>query len=1535
MDDVSQVGRENVVGAVLVVGGGISGMQASLDLAEAGYKVHMVETKSAIGGHMAQLDKTFPTNDCAMCTISPRLVDTGRHLDVDILTDSEVTGLDGEAGNFTATIRTRPRYIDVDICNGCGECAEVCPVPVSNPFNKGLGTRQAAYKLYPQATPDAFAIDKAGVAPCRDACPAGQRAQGYISLINAGQYAEALRSIKADNPFPAICGRICNAPCEDACTRGKVDEPVAIRALKRFVTDTVYAEPRVAPGPVPRKYAERIAVIGAGPCGLTAAQDLCMAGYGVTVFESLPVAGGMLRVGVPEYRLAADIIDREIQDILDLGVELRLNTPVESLDDLFADGFDAVLIAVGAHEGVRLGIPGSDLDGVLINTRFLRDVRLSEHGGVDGGEPVTNPRSHVDGKRVVVVGGGDVAIDVARTAVRLGAASVDMAVRGSSGRMPATDQEIRGADEEGIAMHVGLNFMRVVDDGTGRVAGLECQRVARFETDADGRRQAIIEDGSEHVMPADVLIFSVGQKAGLAFIPDDAGVGIDASRTIAVAPNTYATDRAGVFAAGDSVSGTAFVIDAVAGGHDCAGAIERFLRGKEMDPGAQPKPPLAEIEQVELDARLDRGEIAPTPRVPMPEIDLEQRLQGFGEIETGYDEAEARAEAARCLDCGICSECLRCSDICGVGCIDHNMVEKTRTIDVGAVVLAPGYQTFQAELSEEYGYGRYDNVVTSLQYERLLSVSGPTEGHVQRPSDGATPKKIAFLQCVGSRDQKHDYCSSVCCMYAAKQSIMSIEHEPDTEVRVFMMDMRSFSKGYEAYYQRAQDKYGIGYTRCRVSSLKEDPKTRNVVVRYAERAADGDGHAAVIEEEFDMVVLSVGMEISENVRALGRKLGVELDDYGFCQTVQFDPLQTSRPGIYAVGPFREPKDIPDSLVEASGAAAVIGGLLAPARGTLTREAVFPEERDVTDEDAKIAVFVCHCGNNISGFLDVTEVTEYAKSLPGVIHAQEDVYACSQDSIAQIAETVKDVGANRVVVASCTPLTHEALFQSCVRSAGLNPFLMDMANIRNQCSWVHSGGWDEATAKAKDLVRMSAARTGLLDALPTFDMPVEKGALVVGGGAAGMTAALTLADQGFPVHLVERSDALGGNLRHLHFGIEEMGAGSRLPRDAATGLVDPQTFLADLVSRVEAAPLVTVHLATELKSIGGIMGNFMATLQPLADGSQPIEVRHGAAILATGGSEYRGDEYGYGTDPGIVTQQQFEATLAERDDAGLPASVVMIQCVGPAERYCGRICCTSALKNALVLKQRRPDARVTVIYKDIRTYGFKERLYTAAREAGVVFVHYEDDRAPMVDTAGDGVEVRVWEEILGREMTLRPDMLVLSTPVVPDAGAPELSTKLKVPIDMEGFFMEAHAKLRPMDFLSEGIFMAGMAHYPKLLEESIIHAQAAAARAATLLSKETVRAGGRVAAVDVGACVGCLTCVRACSYGAVSIGGDIAGIGDIIGAAQVEAALCQGCGLCAAACPAGAIDLMHYTSNQVMSKVDALFDAAARQAETVP
>ena len=1499
------------VGAVLVVGGGIAGMQASLDLADQGFKVYLAETKSAIGGKMAQLDKTFPTNDCAMCTISPRLVEIGRHPNIHIMTNTELIEVEGVPGNFTAHLAHKPRYIDPEKCISCGDCVKVCPVEVPDPFNEGLAQRHAAFKLYPQAVPNAFAIEKKGISPCRDACPTGQRAQGYIALIREGRWEDALRVIKMDNPFPGICGRICNHRCEDACNRGLVDEPVNIRALKRFVTDKVYSQPRKPVEPVTAWKQKRVAIIGAGPCGLTAAQDLVREGYPVSVFEAMPVAGGMLRLGVPEYRLPTEIIEREVQDIIELGVDLNLNKTVDNLDDLFEEGFEAVLIAVGAHEGIRLPIPGANLEGVLVNTHFLRDVRLDKF----------KPEKPGLGQKVLVLGGGNVAIDCARSAVRLGC-EVHMACLEDKDHMPAHTWEIQAAEAENITIHHSRSFERILGNPDGHVSGVECKMVENFHFDENGRLYVDKAPDSNHIIPCDTVIFSVGQRAGLAFIPPDAGVGITSRQTIAINPNTLAATRPGVFAAGDSVSGTSFVVEAVDTGHKAAQSILRFLQEEALEPAHKPDLPVVHLSKQEIHERIMRGEITPQPRIPMPELAVAQRLDNFNEVEGGYDDESAQAEAARCLACGVCSECMSCVFACGVDAIIHEEVARNEAIQVGAVILTPGYQIYHAETAEEFGFGRFPNVITSLQFERQLSASGPTLGHIKRPSDGRSPKRVAFLQCIGSRDQSHDYCSAVCCMYATKEAVIAKEHQPELEVHIFMMDMRAFSKGYWSYFERARDRYGVQYTRCRISGLKQDPESQDLIVAYSDES--GNIQHAV----FDLVVLSVGMEIPSSTRQLANRLGIKVNQYGFCQTGTqnqqlengnlTNPLETSKPGIYAAGAFLQPKDIPESVVEASGAAAAAAARLHSARFNLTVTPEYPPEKDVSGEEPRVGVFICHCGSNIGGFIEIDPVTDYVAGLPHVTHAEANLYTCSQDSIQHISEVIQAQNLNRVVVASCTPLTHAPLFQDSLRAAGLNPYLFEMANIRNQCSWVHSHDRPAATIKARDLIRMAVARSTFLSAQHTFQVPVQASALVVGGGPAGLAAALSLAEQGFPVHLVERETILGGNLRRVH---------TQIPPgllESGSAVIAPAQILDQLIENAIQHPKISIHLRSRVVSSSGFLGNFSTRIQE-QDGTTQL-IPHGATILATGGVEYQGNEYGYGTHRNILTQLEFETRLVDPDSkADIPDSVVMILCIGPAEAYCSRICCTVAIKNALALKARNPKANITLLYQDIRTYGFNERLYTAARQTGILFIRYDPELRPevMANSPEGPLTVFAWDPILKRRFLLETDLLVLSMPIVPDPQVEHVANQFRVPLDKDGFLQEAHVKLRPVDFSSDGIFMAGMAHYPKLLEETLIQAQAAAARAARVLSKETLTAGGRVAVVDTEHCTACLTCVRICPYQVPTVQAERSGVGEIMGAAFIEPAVCQGCGICAAECPARAIQLMHYTDAQMAAKIRAL------------
>ena len=1477
-------GGQTKTGAIMVVGGGVGGMQAALDLANSGFKVYLVDEASAIGGRMAQLDKTFPTNDCSMCTISPKLVETGRHLNIQLMMDTDVQKVEGQAGDFTVTVRHKPRYIDVSKCTGCSECAQVCLVIIPGRFDEGMSEQRAAYKLYPQAVPNAYAIEKQGTAPCRDACPAGQRAQGYIALIREGRYEDAMRTIKEDNPFPGICGRVCNHKCEEACNRNLVDEPLGIANLKRFVADRVYAQPYVPPEPPPIQTEDRVAIIGSGPAGLTAARDLRIQGVPVTVFEALPVAGGMLRVGVPEYRLPSAIVEREVREIVDLGVDLRLNSRLTDVDELFKEGFKAVLVATGAHEGIRLGIPGANHEDVLLNTRFLRDMSL--------GKP---PKL---GQRVVVIGAGDVAMDCARTAVRLGK-EVHVHYRRSRAEATGDPLEFKHSEEEGVKFHFLSNPVEIVQDDHGRLIGMRCLRMELGVPDESGRRRPEPVAGSEHFVPCDTVIFSVGQQASIECIPPAAGVDLTRKGTVAVTPETCATTRPGVFAAGDVTTGTAFVIDAIAAGHKAATSILQYLRGENLEPKPKSQSPVAKWTAEEMEGRRERGEVQITTRVPLPLRGIEERKGSFAEVSLGYTEEEARAEAARCLSCGICSECLSCSFKCGLGAIDHDMVERQEEVKVGSLILAPGYEVYDARGSQEYGLGRYPNVVNALQFERILSASGPTLGHVQRPSDSKVPHRIAFLQCVGSRDQNHPYCSAVCCMYATKEAIIAKEHEKEIEPTIFFIDIRAYGKGFDAYYERAKKEYGVRYVRCMISRVVEDPVTRNLRITYI------DGQGEIREEEFDLVVLSVGMVPSSSSRNLAATLGIDLDAYGFAKTDLLSPLGTSKPGVYVCGVFQGPKDIPETVAQASGAAAAASQSLADVRGTLVAKKDYPDQREVKEEEPRIGVFVCRCGNNIAGGVDVPGVKDFASRLGHVVYAEENIYTCSQDTQEKMKKVIEEHRLNRVVVASCSPRTHEPLFQETIREAGLNKYLFEMANIRDQCSWVHMGQKERATGKAKDLVRMAVANAQRIQPLEEQTKGVTKRGLVIGGGLSGMTAVLGLADQGFEAVLLEKEAELGGNLRFL----KETLQGQDIPG-----------YLEELREKVMHHPRIQVFTQAGVTDFSGYIGNFK-TRFTVGSGEVPQEVEHGVTIIATGGKELKPKEFLYGEDKRVLTQLDLEAWLAgDEKRAAEIKEVVMIQCVGSRNEerpYCSRVCCAEAVKNALTLKSLNPEIQVTILYRDMRMYSLLEEDYARARKAGVRFLRYEEERKPEVVNREGRLEVTFYNPVLREALTLNPDLLVLSAATVA-SDTEELARMLKVPRTADGFFLEAHMKLRPVDFASDGIFLCGMAHAPKRIDESLSQAMAAVSRACTVLAKDEIQVGGIVSVVESEKCAACLTCVRVCPYNVPVINAD--------GVAEIEVAKCHGCGICASECPGKAIHLQHFTDEQVMAKCGViLFD----------
>ncbi|TYO95396.1 FAD-dependent oxidoreductase [Desulfallas thermosapovorans] len=1011
------------IGAVLVVGGGVTGIQAALDLAESGYYVYLVENSPAIGGVMAQLDKTFPTNDCSMCILSPKLVESGRHGNIELITNAWVDSVQGETGNFTVSLRVKPRYVDVDKCVSCGVCAEKCPVKVPDRFNAGLSGRKAIYTKYAQAVPSAYVID------------------------------------------------------------------------------------------------------------------------------------------------------------------------------------------------------------------------------------------------------------------------------------------------------------------------------------------------SEHCL--------------------------------------YLT------------------------------------RGREK----------------------------------------------------GKD---------------ICKLCVK---HCKSNAIDFSQVEQIKALQVGAIILSSGFEPFNPRDFRNYGYGTYPNVLTSIEFERILSASGPTAGHLVRPSDGRTPRRIAWIQCVGSRDvakSGNAYCSSVCCTYALKEAIVALEHaHGELDTTIFYMDMRTFGKDFERYLERAKYEFGVRLVRSRIFAL-EQGEDQSLAIRYA--LPDGRVQTGV----FDLVVLSVGLEPAKYNIELSGKLGVRLNKYGFCQYPNFNPVSTSQQGIFACGAFQGPMSIPRAVVQASAAAGNAAALLTEVRNTLVRKQSVTPERDVSGQEPRVGVFVCRCGINIGAVVDVPEVVEFARGLPGVVHAEECLFACSQDNQQNIKQLIAGKGLNRVVVASCTPRTHEPMFRQTLREAGLNPYLFEMANIREHCSWVHSGSSDVATQKAKSLVKRAVSRVVLQEPLYEIDLGVKQAALVVGGGVAGMECALDLARQGIKVYLLEKRNELGGLTRRIHYTMDRR---------------DVKSYLRDLTAKVMAHPLIEVHCNAVIDDVYGYVGNYVTGFTT-PEGKR--KVNHGVAVIAIGGEEYKPVEYLYGQDPRVMTCLDLEGLIWENSALLQKArNVVMIQCVGsrePQRPYCSRVCCSESVKNAIKLKESYPLLNVFVLCRDMRTYGFFEGLYQKARRMGVIFIKYAQDSKPQVEQVpakgGTGLQVTVTDHVLGQPVVINADIVALAAAILAPEDGAAIAGLFKVPRNDEGFFLEAHVKLRPVDFTTDGVFMCGLAHAPKLIDESIAQGKAAAARAMTVLSSENLVAGGVVSVIDKDKCSGCRICVGLCPYSAISFNEELK-------VAEINQVLCKGCGVCASACPTKACSTRNFSDEIILAEIEAL------------
>jgi len=864
-----------------------------------------------------------------------------------------------------------------------------------------------------------------------------------------------------------------------------------------------------------------------------------------------------------------------------------------------------------------------------------------------------------------------------------------------------------------------------------------------------------------------------------------------------------------------------------------------------------------------------------------------------------------------CIDGDSCifiqkGKCGACKKFCPTGAVDFDQKENNETLNVGSVVLAPGYQPFDPSKFDNYQYAKLPNVITSMEFERILSASGPTMGHITRQSkDQRSPKKIAWFQCVGSRDMNrcdNSYCSSVCCMYAIKEAVIAKEHEgEDLDCAIFYMDMRTHGKEFERFYEAAREKHGVRFIRSKVHSVTPVGASDDLEIRYITE----DGKLKT--EVFDLIVLSVGMELSPEIVDLAHRLKIELSPGKFCRTQTFAPVETSRAGVFVCGAFQGPKDIPQSVVDSSAAAAAAGEVLTPARNSLTRVPEVVPEINVVNERPRIGVFVCRCGINIAGVVDVPGVAEYAATLPYVEYATDNMYSCSQDTQEAISQIIKEKNLNRVVVAACTPKTHEPLFQETLTKAGLNKYLFEMANIRNQDSWVHKNNPDLATKKARDLVRMAVFKVALMQPLNEAELEINQSAMVVGGGIAGMAAARSLARQGYETHIIEKSPSLGGQARKLH----RTAKGENI-----------QEKLSHLINEIDTNEKIHVHLNTEIIRVEGFVGNFETTLS--SNGNEQ-NLEHGIAIMATGASPHEPAEYRYGEDPRIITALDLDQKLMDGDPALKEMNTaVFIQCVGsrePERMYCSRVCCTHSVDSAIQLKDLNPDMNVFILYRDLRTYGERELLYKQAREKGVIFIRYTLADKPVVTIKDGKLLVTTVDHVIGRPVEIESDLLTLATAVIPNKDE-KLANFFKVPMNDDGFFVERHAKLGPSEFATDGVFLCGLAHYPKPIDESFAQGQAAASRAITLLAREKIFTSGTIAATEPALCSQCGVCVSICPYSAPSFAEE----GPWSGRAQINPVLCKGCGLCVASCRSGAIHLKGFDNDQIFSQIFALSEA---------
>jgi heterodisulfide reductase subunit A-like polyferredoxin len=1138
---------------VLVLGGGIAGIQAALDVADSGHRAYLVEKSASLGGRMAQLNRTFPSLDCSMCVLGPKMMDAGRHPNIEVITGAELTSLRGEAGGFAATVNVQPRYVLPDACVGCGECEAVCPVSVPNDFDLGLQSRKAIDRPFAQAVPSAVSILKRGTPPCTAGCPLHQNAQGYVALIAQGKFREALDVILRDNPLPSICGRICTHPCTVHCNRSNVDEPVNVPALKRFVTDYVGDWTHPAPA---RERTEKVAVIGSGPAGLACAYELRRRGFRPTVFEAYSIPGGMLSVGIPAFRLPRETIAAEIERLKTMGIEIRTNTPVGKavkFDELKRD-YAAIFIGIGTHIERKLNVPGESLSGVWGGVEFLRKVNF--------GGAITI------GRRVLVIGGGNSALDAARTALRCGAQEVQIVYRRTRAEMPADPREVDETEEEGVALNFLLAPKAIVGDPRKGVTGLECTRMKLGKPDASGRPAPEPIPDSEFVLPCDAIIVTIGQEPDLSSLGDKLGLETTKWKTFKVDSLTGETNVSGVFAGGDCVTGPDVVVNAMYAGKKGAISISRFLDKEDLRRGREEEGPFRSLYTVDTSGVLMQQQI------PVPSIEHEARRATFREVHSGYTADLARAEAERCLQCGICCGCELCSSACKHDAIDHHMAGETRELNVGAVIVATGLDDYHPRVLEKYSYGKLKNVVTGLHFDRLLNPSGPSAGNLFRPSDNHVPHRIAWIACTESSDgEGWDSTSHLSCMNALMSAVLALRSEPEIErATIYCSEDSLLGRDAETLVRQARKDQRLVFVHVQPKAITEILETGELLVHTG---VNGQSEPVTA----DLVVLSGGGVAASHSEQLAELLGIKRDSRGFLATGTGGQtrLDSSRAGVLVCGGAVGLQTIRHTAVEASAAAFVATRYLHEA-DRLPQPRI-PLDIKVDSGPPRIGVFVCHCGADIAGVMDVKQLASEARRHPGVEYAGDELFSCVESSLKHIQKVIKEHRLNRVVVAGCTLRLYGPIFQAAVAEAGVHPHMFRMANIRDLSLSVHEEGAVGVHAKAMMKIRAAVSRAHSAVAVNASPKPFEQKVLIIGAGLAGVEVAANLAERNVPVILVEAS-----------------GRPEALRRPGAVVLTSSQ-----------------------VTSIGGTAGDFEVVIETSSPGGSPLRqtVTFGTIILAGG------------------------------------------------------------------------------------------------------------------------------------------------------------------------------------------------------------------------------------------------------------------------------------------------------------------------------